>query len=534
MKRHRIHLSLLFLLALLLGGCGLLPPSNGGSEDQVTQLEDFTLKDVKDQTINLADFRGKPTVIKIWASWCSVCLSGMADYVALSSSATDFNVISLVAPNKNGEKSAEDFKSWFSKLPYEQLTVLLDSDGTVSDKYGVRAFPTFVYITSDGTLGKVAVGYQDSETIKKTIEDLEKALKEGTLKNLNANQTNPLANLTARGLADANGLPINPNLDWLKSPNTLKEIYLAGGCFWGLEAYMLRVYGVYDVVSGYANGDSINPTYDDLVYGNATHAETVKVTYDPTRVDLETLLTYYFKVIDPTSYHKQGNDWGLQYRTGIYYDNPEDKPIVDAMMKSVQAQNELPLQVEVLPLDGFYLAEEEHQDYLEKKPDGYCHIDLFKVQEPVILSKWYPKPSDEQLKEKLTDAQYRVTQLDDTEKAFSNAFWDNKAPGLYVDIATGEPLFSSDDKYDSGCGWPSFTKPFLKDLVVYKEDKSFNMVRVEVRSRAGDSHLGHVFEDGPKDRGGLRYCINSAAIDFIPLDKMESMGYGYLAHLIQK
>ncbi|MBN2795846.1 MAG: bifunctional peptide-methionine (S)-S-oxide reductase MsrA/peptide-methionine (R)-S-oxide reductase MsrB [Clostridia bacterium] len=329
------------------------------------------------------------------------------------------------------------------------------------------------------------------------------------------------------------GLPSNPNENVQYDENKLEDIYLAGGCFWGLEAYMSRIYGVFDVTSGYANGNTENPSYEDLIYKNSGHAETVHVKYDPERVTLEVLLDYYFKVIDPTSLNKQGNDRGVQYRTGIYYVNEGDKAVIDEKIKSVQLAYSKPVVVEVEPLKHYYLAEEYHQDYLEKNPNGYCHIDLFTVEDVVIKKEWYPKPSDADLKEKLTEIQYEVTQNNNTERAFSNAYWDNFEPGLYVDVATGEPLFSSKDKFESGCGWPSFSKPISPEVVTYVQDTSFNMVRTEVRSRAGDSHLGHVFEDGPLELGGLRFCINSASIEFIPLEEMTQRGYGYLVHIIE-
>ncbi|MED4533173.1 bifunctional peptide-methionine (S)-S-oxide reductase MsrA/peptide-methionine (R)-S-oxide reductase MsrB [Metabacillus fastidiosus] len=329
--------------------------------------------------------------------------------------------------------------------------------------------------------------------------------------------------------------PENPNVNLAFDKNNLKEIWLAGGCFWGVEAYMARVYGVYDVTSGYANGKTENPTYEEVVYNNTGHAETVHVLYDPERVDLEKLLSYYFTIIDPTSLNKQGNDRGEQYRTGIYYKNDEDREIIDQVVAKEQKKYDDPIVTEVEPLKNFSLAEEYHQDYLEKNPNGYCHVsfDSLKDQEipQLINPELYPKPSEEEIKAKLTDIQYKVTQGNGTELAFSNEYWNNEEPGIYVDVVTGEPLFSSADKYDSGCGWPSFTKPIEPEVIVTSEDRSFNMVRIEVRSRSGDSHLGHVFDDGPRDKGGLRYCINSAAIKFIPQAEMEEAGYGYLEHL---
>jgi peptide methionine sulfoxide reductase msrA/msrB len=320
----------------------------------------------------------------------------------------------------------------------------------------------------------------------------------------------------------------NPNMGVDYSNSKLKNIYLAGGCFWGVEAYMSRIYGVSDVVSGYANGTGENPTYEDVIQGDRGFAETVKVTYDPERVTLTELLDDYFKVIDPTSVNKQGNDRGVQYRTGIYYEN-------EGELSEQGKEYDKPIVTEVLPLSNFYLAEEYHQDYLEKHPDGYCHIDLniLKDQEVKIDPSLYPKPSDEELKKKLTKIQYQVAVLADTEHAFSNDYWDLFKPGIYVDVTTGEPLFSSKDKYDAGCGWPSFTKPIASDVVTYDKDNSYGMVRTEVRSRAGDIHLGHVFDDGPADKGGKRYCINSASIRFVPKDDMVKENYGYLVNVVE-
>ena len=335
----------------------------------------------------------------------------------------------------------------------------------------------------------------------------------------------------------------NPNETVDYSNSELRTIYLAGGCFWGVEAYMSRIYGVSDVTSGYANGTGEHPTYDDVITGDRGFAETVEVKYDPERVSLADLVTKYFKVIDPTSLNKQGNDRGVQYRTGIYYKDEADAPIIMDMVKEEQDKYDKNIVTEVLPLDNYYLAEDYHQDYLVKNPNGYCHIDLsilddqeIPMEENVVIeidSAMYPKPSDEVLKNKLTDEQYQVAVLQDTEHAFSNEYWDQYEPGIYVDVATGEPLFSSKDKYDSGCGWPSFTKPIIPEVVTYDEDTQYNMIRIEVRSRAGDIHLGHVFDDGPKDQGGKRYCINSASINFIPLADMEQEGYGYVSRAVE-
>lgn len=318
-----------------------------------------------------------------------------------------------------------------------------------------------------------------------------------------------------------------------------EEIYLAGGCFWGVEAYMERVNGVIDVTSGYGNGNTENPSYEDVIYNQTGHAETVHVKYDPKVIDLEKVLLYYFKVINPTSINKQGNDIGSQYRTGIYYVNSDQLEIINKVIANEQKNHDAKIVVEVSPLDNYYLAEDYHQDYLDKNPNGYCHINLNLANEKIegekdsmneikIDETLYEKPSDEQIKEKLNASEYEVTQKAGTERPYTHAYNDLDKKGIYVDIVTGEPLFSSDDKYDAGCGWPSFTKPISKEVIEEKEDRSVGRVRTEIISRVGDSHLGHVFTDGPTDAGGLRYCVNGASLRFVPLEEMEAEGYGYL------
>lgn len=330
----------------------------------------------------------------------------------------------------------------------------------------------------------------------------------------------------------------------MMNEENLHTIYLAGGCFWGLEAYMKKLPGVYDTDVGYANGTTENPSYEEVCRNNTGHAETVKVVYDPAGISTELLLEGFFKVVDPTSVNKQGNDRGSQYRSGIYYVDEADKAVAEAVTAKVQERFTAPIATEILPLDNFYLAEDYHQDYLDKNPGGYCHINLNDADEfieennlgttdlsSLIRPKNYPIPSDEELKAKLTDIQYQVTQNNDTERPFTNEYASTFDKGIYVDVVTGEPLFSSEDKFESGCGWPSFSKPIIPEVVTENSDTSFNMVRTEVRSRAGNTHLGHVFNDGPAEMGGLRYCINSASIRFIPYENLESEGYGFLEQI---
>ncbi len=325
-------------------------------------------------------------------------------------------------------------------------------------------------------------------------------------------------------------LPSNPNNQLEFNTDNLKDIYLAGGCFWGLEAYLTRISGVYDATVGYANGQTENPSYEDLIYRDSGHAETVHLRYDPNLVSLETIISYYFKVIDPTSLNKQGNDRGTQYRTGIYFTDEKEEAVIMGLIDKEQMDYKDDIVVEVQTLTHYYLAEEYHQDYLEKNPNGYCHIDINVVTEEVSN---YVKPSDSVLKAELTDLQYKVTQEGGTEKPFDNEYWDHKEKGIYVDVVTGEPLFSSKDKYDSGTGWPSFTKPIEESSIMEVEDKTLGMNRTEVKSLTGDTHLGHLFDDGPKDEGGLRYCVNSASLRFVPYEDMEEMGYGHLLYLFE-
>ena len=314
-------------------------------------------------------------------------------------------------------------------------------------------------------------------------------------------------------------------------------IYLAGGCFWGLEKLMQSIPGVTDAVSGYANGTGeADANYRTVVGGKTGFRETVKVTYDPERVSLDALLLAYFYVVDPTVENRQGNDVGSQYQTGVYYTDDASKETVERIAALERGRREK-FAVEIGPLVNFFPAEEYHQDYLDKNPNGYCHIPRAEIElfsQMKIDPGDYKKPAAEAIRDRLTDEQYRVTQEGATESPFQNEFWDQFEKGIYVDVVTGEPLFSSADKFESGCGWPAFSKPIEEPAVVELPDDSHGMHRTEVRSRAGDSHLGHVFTGDRESPNGVRYCINSAALRFVPYEKMEAEGYGYLLYLFEK
>ncbi|MBZ2147853.1 peptide-methionine (R)-S-oxide reductase MsrB [Streptococcus gordonii] len=306
----------------------------------------------------------------------------------------------------------------------------------------------------------------------------------------------------------------------------MAEIYLAGGCFWGLEEYFSRIEGVKKTTVGYANGQVESTNYQ-LIH-QTDHAETVHLIYDEKRVSLREILLYYFRVIDPLSVNKQGNDVGRQYRTGVYYTDEGDKAVIEQVFAEQEKQLGQKIAVELEPLRHYVLAEDYHQDYLKENPGGYCHINVNDAYQPLVDPGQYEKPTDAELKEQLTQEQYQVTQHSATERPFHNAYNATFEEGIYVDVTTGEPLFFAGDKFESGCGWPSFSRPIAREVLRYYEDKSHGMERIEVRSRSGNAHLGHVFTDGPESAGGLRYCINSAALRFIPKEKMEAEGYAYL------
>lgn len=308
-----------------------------------------------------------------------------------------------------------------------------------------------------------------------------------------------------------------------------KTIYLAGGCFWGVEKYLSLIPGVLNTEVGYANGNTEAPTYEQVCQNHTGHAEAVKVLYDADILPLKELLVKFFEIIDPTSVNKQGNDRGVQYRTGIYFTQQEDQAEILATLNDLQVRYKKPIVVEAVPLENYYSAEAYHQKYLDKNPGGYCHI-------PAKMFEQAKKPSvsnsREELRLRLTNLQYKVTQENGTEPPFHNEYFDEFREGIYVDIVSGKPLFMSTNKFESGCGWPSFSKPIDNDFIVERSDNSYGMYRTEVRGKVSDSHLGHVFLDGPESSGGRRYCINSAALRFIPKENMKSEGYeAYLSLL---
>lgn len=312
-------------------------------------------------------------------------------------------------------------------------------------------------------------------------------------------------------------------------------IYLAGGCFWGIQKLMQSIPGVISATSGYANGDAgETPTYQSVCTGKTGHRETVRVEYDPEKVSLDAILFAFFSVIDPTVKNAQGPDHGTQYQTGVYYADDRSKETVERVA-AVERERHSPFAVEIGPLRCFFEAEEYHQHFLDKNPPGYCHIPYETIR---LLSRMatdpanYRRPAKTEIAGRLTDEQYRVTQAAATEPPFRNAFWNRFERGIYVDIVTGEPLFSSRDKFESSCGWPSFSAGLDPNALVYLDDRSLARSRTEVRSRAGNSHLGHVFSGDPESPNGVRYCINSAALRFVPYDKMDEEGYGDLKKFV--
>lgn len=309
-----------------------------------------------------------------------------------------------------------------------------------------------------------------------------------------------------------------------------KEIYLAGGCFWGTEQYLQNVRGVIKTEVGYANGNTDNPTYEQVCRQNTGHAEAVKVEYNDEIITLSFLLTLYYDVISPTAVNRQGGDVGTQYRTGIYFTDARDEAVIAQSIADLQTRFDKPIAIESMMLKNYSRAEEYHQKYLDKNPGGYCHIGAEKFEQAKLATD--ACALRQKLRDELTPLQFEVTQNNATEPAFKNEYYNHFKKGIYVDVTTGEPLFASADKFDSGCGWPAFSKPIDKKLLLEQTDKSHSMERIEVRSTGGDAHLGHVFTDGPTELGGLRYCINSAALKFVPLEDMAEQGYAEYLPLV--
>ncbi len=318
--------------------------------------------------------------------------------------------------------------------------------------------------------------------------------------------------------------------------NDIEKALLAGGCFWCMEPPFEKMDGVFSVLSGYAGGRTENPTYNN--YGKGGHIEVIEITFDPQKVSYAQILDVFWQQIDPTDSNGQFVDRGHEYSTAIFYFNERQKEVAERSKKELENKNifNQPIVTPILSAPVFYPAEDYHQDYYQKNPLRYKFYRYNSGRDKFLDKTWGKQRNaevdKETLKKRLTSMQYEVTQNDGTEPAFKNEYWDNKKPGIYVDIVSNEPLFSSTDKFASGTGWPSFTRPLVNENIVEKTDRTFFMVRTEVRSTGGDSHLGHVFTDGPRPTG-LRYCINSAALKFIPVEDMEKEGFGEFVSLFQ-
>ena len=336
--------------------------------------------------------------------------------------------------------------------------------------------------------------------------------------------------------------------DVMLNKGNLEIATLARGCFWCVESDIEKLNGVSEVISGFSGGDKVNPTYKDVSSGNTRHREAVQVYFNPQIIGYEQILDVFWKHMDPTDIGGSFNDRGFQYSSAIFTHNDEQKELAEESKKRLIASNRYRNQKVVTPIiefKSFYKAEDYHQNYYKKSKLRYKYYRNASGRDKFVEKYWgeeskkvaprfdskeekklkkYKKSSDAELEKSLSKLQYDVVRNNGTEPSFNNAYWDNKQAGIYVDIVSGEPLFSSIDKYKSGTGWPSFTKPLVADNVIEKEDNTFFMKRTEVKSKYGESHLGHIFDDGPKPTG-LRYCLNSASLRFIPVDKLKEEGY---------
>ncbi|AZZ65530.1 peptide-methionine (R)-S-oxide reductase [Metamycoplasma phocicerebrale] len=302
----------------------------------------------------------------------------------------------------------------------------------------------------------------------------------------------------------------------------INKIYLAGGCFWGLQAYFSKIKGIIKTTVGYVNGNTNDTNYQNIK--NTDHAEAVEIEYNDNIINIAEILDRFMLLIDPYSLNRQGNDIGRQYRTGIYYLNDYDRKCANLTIKIYEKNhNNKKTVIEIQKLANFIKAEDYHQNYLDKNPNGYCHINLDILNQP--LAKFNKINNDEIQKLNLDELILNIMLNKNTEKPFSSILNENTQSGIYVDIISKEPLFLSEDKYDAGCGWPSFTKPIMTDSIKYELDNSHYMNRIEALSNIQNSHLGHVFNDGPKNKGSLRYCINGATLKFISIKNLENSIY---------
>lgn len=312
-------------------------------------------------------------------------------------------------------------------------------------------------------------------------------------------------------------------------PSNISIAYVAGGCFWGIQRYMQNINGVVNTAVGYAQSQIESPSYEQVCHGQSDAVECVKVEFDHDVVSLRTITLLLLDIIDPFSVNQQGNDFGRQYRSGLYYTSEEQADVYRTAISQLERREGRTSAVEIEELDAFDYAEQYHQDYLHKNPQGYCHIAFDKIaqvreRQQFIERIW-----------QLTPEQYAITQEADTEEPFTNEYDHTFEPGIYVDIVSGKPLFVSTDKFNSGCGWPAFSRPINDDDFFEVPDFTIpGRPRVEVRATQTNIHLGHVFTDGPQELGGLRYCINSASLRFIPKECMQEEGYGDYLHLLDK